>query len=142
MKSRMYWSLLGEELAAAPDAMLPMACSTMFESNLRTSSVEQIMLCYISSSRFYPASASKDEAVLRAVVQEALHHGFELHALTILDGRSNTLGEHLVALANLDGTMSQAASRLLHILIETSFCGHPRSTLTRLSAIFHSSAQH
>lgn len=134
MKSRMYWNLLGEALATTPEGTLPMACASMFESNLHTSTVEQILLCYISSSRLYAANATRDDAVLRVVVQEALHHGFELHAQTILDGRSDTLGEHLVALVSMDATMSKAAANLLQILIETTAYGHAWGALARLSS--------
>ena len=122
MRSKMYWSRISETLATAGEAGLETACDAMFGENLDLMSTEQILLDFAAASRFFPSDVKRDEAVIRAVAQEALHQEFSLQRLTLLNHISAPLHAHLKSLVLLEGTMSPAASLLLDVLNSMSSC--------------------
>lgn len=132
MRSKMYWSRISETLATSGLWVLQTGCESMFQENLDAMSTEQILLNFAAASRFYPSEKLRDDAVIRAVAQEALHQGFDLQRLTLLNHISAPLHTHLKSLVLLEGTMSSAASLLLDVLNDMSTCESiPLSALMR-----------
>lgn len=133
MRSKMYWSRISETMATVGQGGLETACDAMFGENLDLMSTEQILLNFAAASRFFPSDVERDEAVIRAVAQEALHQDFSLQRLTLLNHISAPLHSHLKSLVLLEGTMSPAASLLLDVLNDMSTCETiPLKALMRL----------
>lgn len=122
MRSQMYWYRISETLSTTDSRGLQTGCEVMFRENLDAMSTEQILLSFAAASRFYERNQMRDEAVIRAVAQEALHHEFDLQRLTLLNHISAPLHTHLKSLVIMEGTMSPAASLLLDILNGMNSC--------------------